>query len=319
MKPIKTLTIALVVGLAAAVAAMANMADDYPQRPVTVIIPYGAGSNTDTSGRLLIHAMRQVIGADMVALNVPSASGTVGTAKLAASVHDGYTLGYIPKAAATIQPHLRPVPYNNTSFEPICMVTDNPTAVTVAPDSPYHSMEELIKARQNGKDIIAVGGAPGSMPHITQAMIANAYGVHFTYLPAGGGGRAAASILSGEATFATGASAMGRIHGLHTLAVAATERIDDLPDVPTLRELGHDVVSTVWYGLFAPAGTPASVLDTLSAACGKAVKTPAFVKGMANANYIVRYLDRAEFSDFFQSEYKRNRALLPVIGVKLSR
>lgn len=314
----KTPTIALLAGLAAAVFATAALAD-YPQRPVTVIIPYGAGSNTDTSARILINAMQQDIGANIVPLNVPGASGTVGSAKLAASTPDGYTLGYIPKAAATIQPHLRPVPYDNSSFEPICMVVDNPTAVTVAPDSPYHSMEELIKARKNGKNIIAVGGAPGSMPHITQAMIAHAYGVHFTYLPAGGGGRAAASILSGEATFAADASAMGRINGLRTLAVAATERIDDLPDVPTFRELGHDVVATIWYGLFAPAGTPVTVLDTLSAACRKAVKTPALLKGMANANYIVRYLDRARFSEFFQSEYKRDRALLPLIGVDSSR
>ena len=308
--------LALLAGLGVALSPATALAE-FPASPIEVIIPYGAGGNSDTSGRILINAMREVMGADFVPLNVTGAGGTVGTAQLAASDADGYTLGYNPIATVTVQPHLRPVPYDQSSFSPVCMIADNPMAVTVAPDSPYHSMDDLIAAVEAGENIVAVGGAPGSMTHITQAMIANAYGVDWTYLPAGGGGRAAASIMSGEATFATDTSAMERVHGLRTLAVASTERVEGLENVPTLQELGVDVVSTIWFGLFAPAGTPDDVLATLSDACEEAVQTDSFIEGMANANYIVRFMDREAFGDFFQAEYTRNRELLPEIGVEL--
>ena len=307
----------LLAGAATALTMNATIAvADYPEKPVEVIIPYGAGGNSDTSGRIFINAMRKVMGADLVPINVTGAGGTVGTAKMAASKPDGYTIGYNPIATVTIQPHLRPVPYNKASFEPICMIADNPTAVTVAPDSPLNSIDDLIAAAKDGK-VVAVGGAPGSMPHITQAAIANAYGVKFVYLPAGGGGKAAKAILSGEATFAADVSAMEKVHGLKTLAVSAEERVSDLPDVPTFKELGKDVVVTIWFGAFAPAGTPEAVLDKLSEACGKAVKDEEFLSGMAKANYIVSYKSRADFKAFFEEQYEGNKELLSVIGVKL--
>ena len=309
-------SIAIIAGLGIALSATAAVAE-FPESPIEVIIPYGAGGNSDTAGRILINAMREVMDADFVPLNVEGAGGTIGTAQLAASDADGYTLGFNPIATVTIQPHLRPLPYDDTSFAPVCMVVDNPSAVTVAPDSPYQTMDDLIAAVRAGENIVAVGGAPGSMTHISQAMIANAYDVSWTYLPAGGGGRAAASIMSGEATFATDTSAMEAIHGLRTLAVTSTERVPGLENVPTLQELGVDVVSTIWFGLFAPAGTPAEVLDTLSAACEAATATDSFIDGMASANYIVRYMGREEFTTFFEEEYARNRELLPVIGVAL--
>lgn len=302
---------------AIAVLFTATAAADYPAKPIEVIIPYGAGGNSDTSGRILLNAMREVMGAEFVPLNVTGAAGTTGTARMAAAKPDGYTIGYNPIATVTIQPHLRPVPYDDKSFAPICMIADNPTSVTVAPDSPYNSMDDLIAAAKAGENIVAVGGGPGSMPHITQAAIANAYGVSFTYLPAGGGGKAAKAVLGGEATFAGDVSAMEKIHGLKTLAVAAEQRVADLPHAPTFKELGKDVVVTIWFGLFAPAGTPDAVLDKLSQACGEAVKTPGFIDGMAKANYIVRYKDRATFTAFFNEQYQKNKTMLPIIGVKL--
>ncbi len=307
--------IALAAGLMTVLTGSAQA--EYPDKPVDVIIPYGAGGNSDTSGRILINAMRKVMNADFVPLNMTGAGGTIGTAFMADADPDGYTIGYNPIATVTIQPHLRPVPYDNSSFEPICMIADNPTAVTVAPDSPYETMDDLINAAKAGEKVVAVGGAPGSMPHITQAAIAHAYGVNFVYLPVGGGGKAAASIMAGEGTFAADVSAMEKVHGLKTLAVSANERVKDLPDVPTFKELGKDIVVTIWFGLFAPAGTPEDILDNLSAACGEAVKDSDFIAGMDKANYIVRYLGRNDFRDFFQAEYEKNKEMLPIIGVKL--
>ena len=288
----------------------------YPEWPIEVIIPYGPGSNSDTSGRLFINALSAALDHPVVPINVAGAGGTIGTARLATSPTDGYTIGFNPIATVTIQPHLRPVPYGEGSLEPICMIANNPTAVTVAPDSPYQSMDDLIAAARSG-EVVAVGGAPGSIPHIVQAAIANAYGVGFTYLPAGGGGRASTAILGGEADFAADTSAMERLFGLRTLAVSAEDRVPELPDVPTFRELGHDIAITIWFGAFAPAGTAEEVLETLSAACEVAVADPAFVEGMAAASYTIEYRNRAEFTEFFDREYQDNREMLRIIGVEL--
>ncbi|MDB6179504.1 tripartite tricarboxylate transporter substrate binding protein [Paracoccus sp. Z330] len=311
MKILSTLGCAAVVAATGATAVLA----EYPEKPIEVIVPFGAGSNSDTSGRLLINAMRKAMGADLVPINVDGAGGTIGIAQMARSKPDGYRIGYAPIATVTVQPNLRPLPYDNTSLAPVCMVANNPTAISVAPDSPYNSVQDLIDAAKSGEQIIAVGGAPGSMPHITQAALANAYGVTFTYLPAGGGGKAATALLGGEATLAADAAAMVSQYDLKPLAIASAERTEMLPDVPTLTELGHDVSLSVWFGLFAPKDTPEEILDQLSSACGQAVEDPEFVKGMTAANYTLQYLDRTTFAQFYEEEYARSRDLLPTIGV----
>lgn len=304
-----------ILGVAALTMSASMASAEYPEKPIEVIIPYGAGGNSDTSGRIFINAMRKVMDANIVPINVAGAGGTIGMAQLSKEKPDGYKLAYSPVAPVTVQPNLRPLPYDDTSFEPVCLIADNPTAITVAPDSPYATLDDLIAAAR-AEQVVAVGGPPGSMPHITQAALANAYGVKFTYLPAGGGGKAAKAVLSGEAAFAADTSAMEKVYGLKTLAVTAETRVADLPDVPTLKELGKDVVVTIWFGAFAPAGTPDDVLDRLSAACGEAVKDPEFLEGMAAANYIVSYKDRAEFKAFFDAQYGSAGAFLELIGVK---
>lgn len=287
----------------------------YPEKNIEVIIPYGPGSNTDIGGRLFMNAMSEALGgATMVPVNVAGAGGTIGTAQLAASSADGYVLGYNPIATVTIQPHLRPLPYGQDSFEPVCKVSDTPSAIMVAPDSPYKTVDDLVAAAKDGK-VVAAGPAPGSLPFISQAAVAQAYGVNFKYLPLGGGGKAAASVLGGEATISADLYSAAEMRGLRMLGVLADERRPDAPDVPTFKELGHDLSLSVWFGLFAPKGTPSDVLDTLAAACEKAVQNQAFVDGMTAANYQIDYLNRSDFNDFYNGQFEDNKNLLSLIGL----
>ena len=304
----------LIVAVVAALTGATAMAE-YPEKNIEMIIPYGPGSNTDTGGRLFMNAISEALnGVTMVPVNVDGAGGTIGSAQLAASPADGYTLSYNPIATVTIQPHLRPLPYGQDSFEPICKVSDTPSAVMVAPDSPYETIDELMSAAKEG-DVVAVGPAPGSLPHIAAATVAQEYGVEFTYLPLGGGGKAAASVLGGEGTLSTDLYSAASTRGLRALAIMADERAEDAPDVPTFKELGHDISLSVWFGLFAPKGTPADVLETLSAACAEAVKNEAFVNGMTSANHRISYLDSADFTTFYNEQFEDNRSLLTRIGL----
>lgn len=300
--------------VAASVAATLAHAQDYPAKPVQVIIPYGPGSNSDTSGRILLNAMQKHLGQELVPVNVAGAGGTIGAAQLANAEPDGYTLGFNPSAPTTLQPQIRPLPYGKDSLATVCLFTDNPTAVTVAPDSPYNTFEELVAAAKE-KQIVAAGPAPGSVPHITQAAVSKAAGVEFTYLPAGGGGASAKAVLGGEATLASDSSAMGAVHGLKTLAVAAGERLESMPDVPTLKELGYDVELSIFNGLYAPAGTPEEVLSVLSDACEKAVEEPDLLAALERTQYILHFLPYDEFQTFFNEKYDSGKDILSLIGL----
>ncbi|WP_157966455.1 Bug family tripartite tricarboxylate transporter substrate binding protein [Oceanibium sediminis] len=294
--------------------ATAVAAADYPAKPIQVIIPFGAGGNSDTSGRILLNGMQKVLGADLVPVNVPGAGGTIGMAQFAGAEADGYTLAFSPSAPTTLQPNLRPLPYGKDSMVAVCLLTDNPTAVTVSPDSPYSSMEELVEAAK-AETLIVAGPAPGSVPHITQAALANAIGTTFTYLPVGGGAEEAKALLGKQADLAADNSAMGTVHGLKTLAVASAERIDELPDVPTLTELGIDVQVSIFNGLYAPANTPVEILETLSDACGQAVEDPEVKSRLQDANFIVRYLGHEDFQAFYEEQFDASLEMLTKIGL----
>lgn len=302
--------------LAVACSGTAALAD-YPEKNIEVIISYGPGSNTDTGGRLFMNAMVAALGddANYVPVNVAGAGGTIGTAQLAAAPADGYTLGYNPIATLTIQPHLRPLPYGEDSFEPIYKVTETPSAVMVDPNGPIQSMEELIAAAQAGY-VVGAGPAPGSLPFIAVMSALKAYGIDdITYLPVGGGSKAAAAMLGGDATMSTDFYSAAANRGLKALAILADERRPDAPDVPTLKELSHDVQLSVWFGLVAPAGTPVDVINTLSDACAVAVTDQAFIDGMEAARQVIDYQGREAFQAFYADQFANNRQLLVNIGL----
>ncbi|BCH23396.1 hypothetical protein MesoLjLc_30970 [Mesorhizobium sp. L-8-10] len=298
----------------AAMAATAAFAD-WPERPIELVIAFPPGSHADVSGRLFQTAMSKALdGATIVPLNVPGAGGTIGTAQAAAAAPDGYTVAYSPVATVTIQPHLRPLPYGKDSFIPICKISDTATAILVAPDSKYNSLDDLMKDAKAG-GMVATGQAVGSLPHIVQAAAAKAYGVGFVYLPTDGGAASAKAILGGEAVVQGDIYTAANIYGTKALAVASAERLAALPDVPTLRELGHDIQLSVWFGAFVPAGTPDAIVEKLSTACAAALRDADFVKGMETLNYQISYLGREDFAKFFSDQYKRNASLLAEIGL----
>lgn len=301
-------------GVFTAVAATAALAD-WPERPIELVIAFPPGSHADVSGRLFQKAMSKALdGATIVPLNVPGAGGTVGTSQAAAAAPDGYTVAYSPVATVTIQPHLRPLPYGKDSLVPICKISDTATAILVAPDSKYNSLDDLMEDAKAG-GMIATGQAVGSIPHIVQAATAKAYGVEFIYLPTDGGAASAKAILGGEAVVQGDIYTAANIYGTRALAVTSAERQPALPDVPTLRELGHDILLSVWFGAFVPAGTPDAIVERLSSACAAALQDADFMKGMEALNYQISYLGREDFAKFYSDQYERNALLLNEIGL----
>ena len=298
-------------GLLAAGAAHA----EYPERAVSVMVPFGAGGGTDVPARFFSAEMEKILGQNFVVSNVSGAGGTVGATQLSKAKADGYSLGFMPVGTTTTQPHLKKTKYNVDSWAPICLVAQGPYYLNVAKNSPIKTVQDYIaKAKSGG---LKFGGpGPGSIPHVTNMLLNQALGINAKYIPvSGGGGKIAAEVNGGRIDATVWFSDFDSKYGYRAIALLNDQRSKTHPNIPTMKELGFDVSSFVWFGFFAPKGTPANVVSTLSGACGKAVATESFVNNMKKAKRLVRYMDTAEFTKFFRETYKKNGELLKKAGL----
>lgn len=286
---------------------------DYPDRKISLMIPFSAGGGTDVPGRFFAAEMEKILGAGIIVKNVTGAGGTIGATQLSKARPDGYSLGFMPVGTTTTQPHIRKTSYGRESWEPICLVAQGPLYVTVLEDSEIKTMDDLIALAKSG-GVVTGGPPPGSLPHIAQAAVSKAYGVKFKYIPHEGINEVVKSMLGGRVTAAVWLGDAAQRFKLRPLAILDADRSAEFPEVPTLAELGHPVESHVWFGFFAPKGTAAKIVGVLSEACDRAVKTESFAANMKKAKRQTRYLPHAEFKDFFQRQFDRNGALLRELG-----
>lgn len=302
--------------VATAIAATGAMADDYPSQNVDVIVPYAAGGGTDTGARLLVPALEKVLGQRFLIQNLPGAGGTVGATEFARKSPDGYTLGYLPVGTTTTQPHLRKLAYDADSWAPVCLTIQDPMAVAVAPDSRFESLDDIIAAAEAGESVTTGGPSPGSLPHIAQAAVANAYDVEFKYVPFDGGASTGKAILGGQVDIIADPIGSTVNYGLKPLVVLDAERHPLFPDVPTIDEIGGDPLRySIWFGLFAVAGTPPEIVQKLSDACGEATSTEEYRQSVTEANRTPRFMASPEFTEFFHAQYDGNAELLSVLGL----
>jgi len=286
----------------------------YPERNINIMVPFGAGGGTDVPARFFAQELEEILDVNIVVSNVTGAGGTVGATQLSQADANGYNLGFMPVGTTTTQPHLKNTSYTNESWAPVCLVAQSPQYISVLMISEYQDVDDLIEQAKSGR-VITGGPPPGSLPHIGQAAVANAYDASFDYIPQQGIDETAKLMLGGQVDMTIGLGDYAERFGLRHLAVLDSQRSPDYPDVPTLIELGHEVISFVWFGFFAPAGTPEDVLETLSSACETAVAQDRFVENMAGAKRIVRYMPRDEFTNFFNEQYEVNGRLLEETGL----
>ena len=308
MRSILALTTA--VGMVMSSAALA----EFPDRSISVMVPFIAGGGADVPARFLAAEMESLLGTSVVVSNVDGAGGTVGATQLSQADADGYSLGFMPVGTTTTQPHLKKTSYNADSWTPICMVASGPFYLVVAGDSPVQTLDDFI-AEANGDGLVFAGAGPGSMAHVTSVALNDMFGTSMQYLPTKGGGDIATEINGGRADATAWFSDYDVKFGWRALAILSPERSDIHPEVPTLGELGHDADIAVWMGLFAPAGTPDDVVAKLDSTCEAAVSSDGFTENMAKANREIRHMDSAEFTDFFRSAYQSNGELLKAAGL----
>jgi tripartite-type tricarboxylate transporter receptor subunit TctC len=303
-------------GAAAALAAAASFAA-YPDRPVKLIVPWAAGGDTDNLFRPLAPLMQKSLGQPVVIANVGGASGTKGAKEAKDSPADGYTIYAVHDYIhSTYYAGVADVQY--TDFEPVCLITSTASVLTASAKSPWKTWAELLADAKARPGQITVGATLASTSHFFPALIEKAAGIKFKYVSYEGLAPRMNAILGGHIDLTdSNLTQKGKVDAgeLKFIAIATEKRSPETPNVPTLKELGVNVVFDVSRGLMAPKGTPADVLAKLESACAAAAKEPAFAEAMKKQGTEVRYLDRKAYAAWLKQTDELNRTIAKDLGL----
>jgi tripartite-type tricarboxylate transporter receptor subunit TctC len=310
--------------VAVALGAVPALAQNFPDRTISIVIPFPPGGVADQTARPLAASMEKTLKQPLVLTNKPGAGGAVGMAAAAQARPDGYTIlmslssiSIIPEADKLFN---RQPAYTIDQFQPLALIAADPTVFVVRADSPWKSVQDFVDdaKKRPGQIAFSSSGVYGTL-HMAMAMFASAAGIQLRHVPFNGGGPAMTALLGNNVqALASGPGpVLGQIQAgaLRPLASWGAERIPALPNVPTFKELGYkDVEFYIWAGLFAPKATPAPVVGILRAAVKKAVEDPEFKKTMDNLGSPITYLDAPEFEKFWAADAKRLADAVKRIG-----
>jgi tripartite-type tricarboxylate transporter receptor subunit TctC len=283
-------TIALLAALSAPILIwMAPVqAQDYPTRPITMIVPYPAGGPSDVVARIVADGMGKVLGQNIIIENVGGAGGTIGTARVAEARPDGYTLLGASMGSHVSAPALYPsLKYDSTKdFEPIGLTLHAPAAIVAKKDFPAKDFREFVDyLKQNGDNVKQAHGGVGSSSHMACLLFTSQLGLKPSLVAYRGTGPALNDVIGGHVDFFCEqvVSLKGAIKGgtVKAYVVSGEERSPAAPDVPSAKEVGDpDYAINIWSAVFAPKGTPKAVADKLTDALNKALDDPALQKRM---------------------------------------
>jgi tripartite-type tricarboxylate transporter receptor subunit TctC len=297
--------------------------EPYPTRPVEIIVPFAAGGGTDLIARILCDGLGQRLGQSFVAVNRPGANTNVGTLAAIRSKPDGYTL-----LMASLGLAANPSLYRKLGFDPqsdlapIALIANVPTILVVNKALPADTLSTLvayIKARPGELNYASYGA--GSSPHLAAELFQSVTGTSMVHVPYSGGGPAALGVIgnSVQILFSSVVPVLGMVRGgtVKAIAVAAERRIALLPEVPTFKESGVDYVTGTWFGILAPAKTPAPVIARIHAAIEDMLHNPVIRARLTEQGAEVAGLGPAEFADFLHEETARLSAVIRRANIRL--
>ncbi|MGH8663460.1 MAG: tripartite tricarboxylate transporter substrate binding protein [Burkholderiales bacterium] len=308
----------------AAFALVATAQEQFPSRPITMVVAFPPGGVADTTARPTAAAMEKVLGQPVTITNRPGAGGAVGNAVTANAKPDGYTilmaLSSISVIPAADELFNRKPAYSLDQLVPIALISADPTILVVHPSLPVKSLQDLVAlARAKpGELSFSSSGIYGAL-HMPMEMFLYASKVKMRHLPTTGGGPALTAVLGGHVELTAGgpAAISGHVKSgkIRPIVSWGADRHPSYPDIPTFRELGYkDVEYYIWAGLVGPRGIPDSALEALRAAASKAVEDSAFKKTMASVGSLVQYKDAPEFGKYWEADAKRLARLVKIVG-----
>jgi tripartite-type tricarboxylate transporter receptor subunit TctC len=309
---------------AAALAAGAALAQAYPSRPVRMIVGFPAGGPADLFGRTFAQALGANLGQQIVVENKSGVGGVLGIDAVAKAVPDGYTLGFNNQGSVAMAPFaLSTMPYNpQKDLALITTVVKVPEVIVVHPSVPVNSLAELIAyARANPGKINYGSAGAGGITHLAGELLKAEAKIDIVHVPYKGAAPAVSDLLGGQVQMAILDVPVVLPHiksgKFKALAVTSAKRAPSLPEVPTTGEAGYpQVISDNWYGLVAPAKTPADVLKRIHAAAIAALRSPALLEQFARVSGIAFPATPEEYAAFLSEEQARWSAIIKAIGFK---
>lgn len=284
-----------------------DAAADFPQQTVQVIFPFDAGSPGDVNARALAEQAEGFLGTDIEVVNRPGAAGTIGVTEVIQAKPDGHTIGMVPIAPMTVQPHRNELAYGGPEdYEPIMGTSLIVEALSVKADSPYETLEDFIAAATSDKATVAVSGE-GTILDIDAKLLAAESGANIDTVSYDGEQQLLAAML-GDTTDAavSGVSAVKPFvesGDVRVLGVYAEETVPVLPDVPTMAELGYDITFGVNNFLIAPKGTDPAIIEALHDAFHQAWETDEYQSFLEDQGFIPQYMSTDELGGFLEEQY----------------
>lgn len=314
--------------LAAVLAVVAGLAkpavaQDWPQRPIRIIVSFGPGGGADIIGRILAESMQQKLGKPVIIENKPGAGGILGNDAVAKAAPDGYTFGIMTAGQLIAAVTKKNMPYDTlTAFAPVAQVATASLMIVTRPDFPANNVKELVAAAKAdpGKIVFASPGFAATQ-HFAGEMFKQIAGVNLLHVPFRTSPEAINAVLGKHADvlFDTVSALIGQVKSgqLKALAVTGKDRFPAVPDVPAAIESGvlpgYDV--TTWYGVFAPRGTPAPVVAKLNKVLMDSLAEDAVKKRLVAVGVVVKGSTPDEFGKFMADEYKRWNAVREAAGI----
>lgn len=304
--------------LATLLAAPAARAE-YPERPITMVMPYSPGT-ADVLMRALSEHFQRSLGQPLVLMTRDGASGVVGMRSVAVAPPDGYTLGQTPMTAIVVQPHmLRGAGTQPENFEGVCGTNENILGIAVRTESPIRDLPGLV-AEGRRRTLSFGSPGPNSLPQLGVWRVQKATGVEFNHIPYRGEAAHLNDTLAGRLDFSAAvvASAAELVQAgrMRLVTVFSNRRHPDFPDVPTAREQGIDALQLSQVAVYAPRGTPAAILDRLEEACRTGLETPAVRQVLATTRAPASFMPRAALNAMLREEYANYGRILRELGVQ---
>ena len=297
-----------------------SAADRYPDKPIKIIVPFAPGGSVDVLARVVGQKLQDSWGQPVVVESRPGASTLIGTTAAAKAAPDGYTL-VISVSNHTTNPAMREkMPYDTLKdFRPISLMARTPVVVYANPQFPANDLTALVALAKAKPGTVTFGSAgTGSMTHLTAELLKQSAGVDMTHVVYRGGTPALTDVISGHLnmTFATVGQALPqyRAKQVKALGISSDKRYPSVPEIPTFKEQGIDLVTTEWYGLLAPAGTPPEIVNKLNAEVRKILSQPGLGERLTAIELVSSTPD--ELDKFIRSEMIRWTPLVHQLGIK---
>jgi tripartite-type tricarboxylate transporter receptor subunit TctC len=322
----RTILLAIMVALALVTAPLDRLpatAQPYPNRPVKIIVPTPAGGPVDVMARLLANALPPVLGQNVIVENRAGAGNTLGSKVAAAADPDGYTLLVSAASGLIMSPMVyKSAGYDENSFAPIALVAETPQVLVAHPAAPFNSVAELVAyAKANpGKLNYSTGGV-GTLPHLTAELFKQLSGADIVHVPYKGGGPALTDVVAGQIqiTFDTVGTSVQFIRDgrLKPLAVSNPTRLTEMPNVPTMPELGYPAINSgAWVAILAPLGTPAAIIAKLNRATNDALKSTAMKEPLARLGAQPRGGSPDDLARHMKAEHEKWGPIVARLGLK---